>query len=61
VKQPANYADQNLATIFTLGIYMFWWLHNQMDQPNSTSAAPGIRKTTSYAPQTRSAEPKITS
>lgn len=34
VKRPDNYAGRILATIFTLGIYMFWWFYNQMDEPN---------------------------
>ena len=23
-----------MATIFSLGIYLFWWYYNQMDEPN---------------------------
>jgi hypothetical protein len=34
VKGPDNYTGRILATIFTLGIYMFWWFYNQMDEPN---------------------------
>jgi hypothetical protein len=34
VKRPDNYVGRILATIFTLGIYMFWWFYNQMDEPN---------------------------
>ena len=34
VKEPDNYVGRILATIFTLGIYMFWWFYNQMDEPN---------------------------
>ena len=34
VKRPDNYAGRILAAIFTLGIYMFWWYYNQMDEPN---------------------------
>jgi hypothetical protein len=34
VKGPDNYAGRILATIFSLGIYMFWWFYNQMDEPN---------------------------
>jgi hypothetical protein len=34
VKQPDNYVGRILATIFTFGIYMFWWFYNQMDEPN---------------------------
>jgi hypothetical protein len=34
VKRPDNYLGRILATIFTLGIYMFWWFYNQMDEPN---------------------------
>jgi hypothetical protein len=34
VKRPDNYVGRVLAVIFTLGIYMFWWFYNQMDEPN---------------------------
>ena len=34
VKNPDNYVGRILAAIFTLGIYMFWWFYNQMDEPN---------------------------
>jgi hypothetical protein len=34
VKRPDNYVGRILAAIFTLGIYMFWWFYNQMDEPN---------------------------
>ncbi len=34
VKRPDNYVGRILATIFTFGIYMFWWFYNQMDEPN---------------------------
>jgi len=34
VKQPDNYVGRILAAIFSLGIYMFWWFYNQMDEPN---------------------------
>ena len=34
VKGPDNYVGRILATIFSLGIYMFWWFYNQMDEPN---------------------------
>jgi hypothetical protein len=34
VKDPDNYAGRILAAIFTLGIYMFRWFYNQMDEPN---------------------------
>jgi hypothetical protein len=33
-KGPDNYVGRILAAIFTLGIYMFWWFYNQMDEPN---------------------------
>ena len=39
VKQPDNYADRILATIFSPGIYMFWWFYNQMDEPNKHFAS----------------------
>lgn len=34
VKRPDNYIGRIVATIFSLGIYMFWWLYNQMQDPN---------------------------
>jgi hypothetical protein len=34
VKRPDNYVGRILAAIFTLGIYMFWWFYNQMNEPN---------------------------
>jgi hypothetical protein len=34
VKRPDNYVARILATIFTFGIYLFWWFYNQMDEPN---------------------------
>jgi hypothetical protein len=34
VKGPDNYVGRILAAIFTLGVYMFWWFYNQMDEPN---------------------------
>jgi len=34
VKRPDNYVGRILATIFTFGIYMFWWFYNQMEEPN---------------------------
>jgi hypothetical protein len=34
VKRPDNYVGRILATIFSFGIYLFWWSYNQMDEPN---------------------------
>jgi hypothetical protein len=34
LKEPDNYVGRILAAIFTLGIYMFWWFYNQMEEPN---------------------------
>jgi Domain of unknown function (DUF4234) len=34
VKGPDNYVGRILAAIFSLGIYMFWWFYNQMEEPN---------------------------
>ena len=34
VKGPDNYVGRILAAIFSLGIYMFWWYYNQMEEPN---------------------------
>ena len=38
-KGPDNYVGRILAAIFTLGIYMFWWFYNQMDEPNKHFAS----------------------
>lgn len=34
VKRPDNYVGRIVAAIFSLGIYMFWWYYNQMQEPN---------------------------
>lgn len=34
VKRPDNYVGRIVATIFSFGIYLFWWFYNQMDEPN---------------------------
>jgi hypothetical protein len=34
LKRPDNYVGRILATIFSFGIYMFWWYYNQMEEPN---------------------------
>ncbi len=34
VKGQNNYAGRIVATVFTLGIYLFWWYHDQMVEPN---------------------------
>jgi hypothetical protein len=39
VKRPDNYVGRVLATFFTLGIYMFWWLYDQMEGPNKHFAS----------------------
>lgn len=33
-KGQNNYVGRIVATIFSLGIYLFWWYYNQMDEPN---------------------------
>jgi hypothetical protein len=38
-KRPDNYVGRIVAAIFTLGIYMFWWYYNQMDEPNKHFAS----------------------
>jgi len=35
VKASDYYVGRILATIFSFGIYLFWWYYNQMDQPNA--------------------------
>jgi len=39
VKGPDNYLGRILAAIFSLGIYMFWWFYNQMEEPNKHFAS----------------------
>ena len=39
VKGPDNYVGRIVAAIFTLGIYMFWWYYDQMEQPNKHFAS----------------------
>jgi hypothetical protein len=39
VKRPDNYVGRILAAIFTLGVYLFWWFYNQMDEPNKHFAS----------------------
>ena len=34
VQAENNYVGRVVATIFSLGIYMFWWYYNQMNEPN---------------------------
>jgi hypothetical protein len=34
VKGQNNYVGRIVATIFSLGIYLFWWYYNQLDDPN---------------------------
>ena len=34
VKGENNYAGRIVATVFSLGIYLFWWYYNQMIDPN---------------------------
>lgn len=34
VKGRDNYVGRIVATVFTLGIYLFWWYYNQMTAPN---------------------------
>jgi hypothetical protein len=39
VKGRDNYVGRILAAIFSLGIYMFWWFYNQMEEPNKHFAS----------------------
>jgi hypothetical protein len=34
VKGENNYVGRIVATIFSFGIYLFWWYYNQMNDPN---------------------------
>ncbi len=56
VKRPDNYVGRILATIFTFGIYLFWWFYNQMDEPNKHFTSNWVQEDTSSTP-THSAEP----
>jgi hypothetical protein len=39
VKGNDNYVGRIVASICTLGIYLFWWLYNQMEEPNKHFAS----------------------
>ena len=39
VKEPDNYVGRIVAAVFSLGIYMFWWFYNQMEEPNKHFAS----------------------
>jgi hypothetical protein len=34
VKGPQNYVGRILAAIFSFGIYLLWWYHDMMEEPN---------------------------
>jgi hypothetical protein len=34
IKGPDNYVGRIVAAIFSLGFYMLWWFHDQMEKPN---------------------------
>jgi hypothetical protein len=34
VRQQNNYVGRVVATIVSLGVYLFWWYYNQMNDPN---------------------------
>jgi hypothetical protein len=34
VKGPHNYVGRILAAIFSFGIYLLWWYHDMMEEPN---------------------------
>jgi hypothetical protein len=34
LKAGDNYVGRIVATVFSFGIYLFWWFYNQMDVPN---------------------------
>ena len=34
MKGQQNYVGRIVATIFSFGIYLFWWWYNQMIEPN---------------------------
>jgi hypothetical protein len=44
VKRPDNYIGRILATVFTFGIYMFWWYYNQMEEPNKHFASNWVQE-----------------
>lgn len=34
VKGPHNYVGRVIASVFTIGLYLFWWYYNMMSEPN---------------------------
>jgi hypothetical protein len=44
VKQPDNYVGRIVAAVLSLGIYMFWWFYNQMEEPNKHFASNWTQK-----------------
>ena len=34
MKGQNNYVGRIVASIFSFGIYLFWWYYNQMNHPN---------------------------
>jgi len=44
VKAENNYVGRIVATVFSLGIYLFWWYYNQMNDPNRHFEANWIQE-----------------
>jgi hypothetical protein len=44
VKGPDNYVGRFVATVFSFGIYMFWWYYDQMQVPNKHFAAKWVQE-----------------
>jgi hypothetical protein len=44
VKGPDNYVGRFVATVFSFGIYMFWWYYDQMQVPNKHFAANWVQE-----------------
>ncbi|MGH9028892.1 MAG: hypothetical protein ACRDV4_04680, partial [Acidimicrobiales bacterium] len=44
VKGRNNYVGRVVATVFTIGIYLFWWYYNQMSDPNAHFRANWVQE-----------------
>jgi hypothetical protein len=44
VKAPDNYVGRVVATVFSFGIYTFWWYYDQMQAPNEHFAVNWVQE-----------------
>ena len=49
VKGENNYVGRIVATVFSFGIYVFWWYYNQMTDPNRHFEANWLQEDTVVA------------